>query len=345
MIIILMKKNRSLPIIFALMLAGSLALSGCSASNTSSSSSKPTEQVKIMTSFYPLQFVTQRIMGDAYKVSSITPSGGEPHDVELTPKDVTNIGQSDLVVYLKGFQPAVDKAVTEAKPKHVIEVSEPAKLIAATEEAEHEADHNKADAKDEKDHEHGKTDAKDEKDHEHGHDHGHGNIQDPHFWLDPQRMLAVAQQVKEALVKQFPNQEKTFTDNFSALKADLEKLDQEYQQGLKTCEHKTIVTAHTAFQYLANTYNLKQLGISGVDPEAEPAPARLAEIKKQLENTDVTTIFSEELLSPKVAEALAKELNLKTAVLNPIESQNDKRSYLDMMRDNLKELRTALACK
>lgn len=332
MIIVLMKKNRPLPIIFTLMLAGSLALSGCSASSTSSSSSKATEQVKIMASFYPLQFVTQRIMGDSYKVASITPAGGEPHDVELTPKDVTNIGQSDLVVYLKGFQPAVDKAVTEAKPKNVIEVSDSAKLIAATEEAEHEheADHDKADAKDEK---------------EHGHDHDHGNLQDPHFWLDPQRMLAVSQQVKEALVKQFPNQEKTFTDNFSALKADLEKLDQEYQQGLKTCERKTIVTAHTAFQYLANTYNLKQLGISGVDPEAEPAPARLAEIKKQLENTDVTTIFSEELLSPKVAEALAKELNLKTAVLNPIESQNDKRSYLDMMRDNLKELRTALACK
>jgi zinc transport system substrate-binding protein len=127
-------------------------------------------------------------------------------------------------------------------------------------------------------------------------------------------------------------------------------LHEDFETGLATCERNLLVTAHEAFGWLARRYGLRQEGIAGIDPESEPSPKRLAELADLVEEEGVTTIFTEDLVSPKVARTLAREAGgIRTEVLSPLESLTEAQrergdDYLDVMRDNLTKLRAALGC-
>ena len=125
----------------------------------------------------------------------------------------------------------------------------------------------------------------------------------------------------------------------------LDGLDSSYKGGLAQCERKTFITSHSAFGYLADRYGLTQVSISGIDPESSPSAAEIAAAKKAVEDTGATTIFTEELVSPETAEAVAGETGATTAVLSPIESAPEESDYAGTMSKNLDELRTALACQ
>ena len=110
-----------------------------------------------------------------------------------------------------------------------------------------------------------------------------------------------------------------------------------------------MVTNHAAFGYLADEYGLTQEAIAGLAPDAEPSAQRLAELKDLVEQQGVTTIFTEDLVSPKVAQTLAEEAGVRTAVLHTIEGLTDDEvaagaDYGSQMRDNLSTLRAALGC-
>ncbi len=124
------------------------------------------------------------------------------------------------------------------------------------------------------------------------------------------------------------------------LRTDLETLDTEYAEGLRTCQRRELVTSHAAFGYLADRYQLEQIGVSGLTPENEPSPQRLAEVATEAQEHGATTIFFESLVSPKVAETIAREVGAKTAVLDPIEGLQPGSSgdYLSVMRSNLTTL-------
>jgi zinc transport system substrate-binding protein len=131
-----------------------------------------------------------------------------------------------------------------------------------------------------------------------------------------------------------------------ALRGDLETLDREFTDGLATCQRREIVTSHAAFGYLAARYDLDQVGITGLSPEAEPTAQRLAEVAEEAREHHATTIFFETLVSPKVAETIAQEVGADTAVLDPIEGlqPGSTGDYLSVMRSNLAVLRPALGC-
>ena len=136
----------------------------------------------------------------------------------------------------------------------------------------------------------------------------------------------------------------------TALVADLDKLDREYRQGLSDCKRHEIVTSHAAFGYLAARYGLEQVSITGLSPEAEPTPQQLEHVIQIVRQTHATTVFFETLLSPRLADTVAREVGARTAVLDPIEgltSAEQKRGdiYLTLMRRNLATLRKALACR
>ena len=177
-----------------------------------------------------------------------------------------------------------------------------------------------------------------------------GAEDDPHIWLDPVQMQHIVRSISEALQLEDSADEATFRRNESRYLSELEALDAEYKTGLANCRSRVIVTAHQAFGWLANRYGLDEHAIAGVSPEQEPDPRRLSELVKLVEAEEVTTIFTEELVSPKVAETLAREAHVKTAVLDPIESISKKQrnagaDYVSIMRDNLQKLRTALSCR
>lgn len=298
-----------------------LALSACSSggSGGSGGGSGDGDGIAVLASFYPLQYVAQQVGGNLVSVDTLTPPGAEPHDLELSPAQVDEVGRADLVVYLSEFQAAVDDAVDANPPAHVVDAAQDTELHAA----EHDED--------------GEEHAEDD-----GHDHG---SLDPHFWLDPTRLPAVADDVAAQLAEIDPDHADEFQANAEAFAQQMADLDAEYQTGLASCESRTIVTTHEAFSYLAERYDLEQVGISGVDPEGEPSPARLAEVGKVVQEEGVSTIFFETLASPKVAETLADELGVDTAVLDPLEGlTDDTQDYVSVAQANLETLRTALSC-
>lgn len=308
-------RRRTLPVAVSAGLTV-LALAGCSSGGGGTGGSGDGDGVAVLASFYPLQYVAQQVGGDLVDVQSLTPPGAEPHDLELSPAQVDEVGRADLVVYLADFQAAVDDAVDANPPAHVVDAAQDTELHAAEHSEEHAEDD----------------------------EHDHGTL-DPHFWLDPTRLPAVADDVAAQLAEVDPDNADTYTANAAAFAQQMADLDQRYVDGLATCESRTIVTTHEAFSYLAERYDLEQVGISGVDPEGEPSPARLAEVGQVVQDEGVSTIFFETLASPKVAETLADELGVDTAVLDPLEGlTDDTQDYVSVADANLETLRTALSC-
>ncbi|MFD1538666.1 metal ABC transporter substrate-binding protein [Nonomuraea guangzhouensis] len=258
----------------------------------------------VIAAFYPLQWLTEQVGGSDVNVSVLTAPGVEPHDLELGAHQVAQLEDAALTVYIKGVQPAVDDAVAQDTS---FDAATAVKTLPASE-------------------------------HEEGHDIGY----DPHLWLDPSRLATVATKLGERLAATDPAHAQGYRDRAVRTAGALGTLDQEYAKGLTTCATKTLVTSHQAFGYLADRYHLKQIGIT-LDPEAEPSPARIAEVAKLAKDEKATTIFTESLVSPKVAEVLAKEIGAKTAVLDPLESKPPG-DYLSAMRANLKTLQSALGC-
>jgi zinc transport system substrate-binding protein len=280
----------------------------------------------VVTAFYPLQFISERIGGDAVTVSNLTKPGAEPHDLELNPKQVGEISDAGLIVYLKGFQPAVDEAVTQQAQDRAFDASAVEPLLDAT-SADHEHDEAAGAAGGEQ-HEEESTGGK-----------------DPHVWLDPTRLATIGDQLAARLGTADPDHAADYTARAAALRSDLQTLDTEYAQQLTTCQRREIVTSHSAFNYLAARYELEQVGITGISPEAEPSPQRLATVAQEAREHAATTIFFETLVSPKIAETIAREVGAKTAVLDPLEGLGAAGGdYLSVMRTNLTALTTALGC-
>lgn len=316
---------------------GALALTGCSAGAKGEQSGK----VDAVASFYPLAYLTSQVGGDLVQVTNLTPSG-EAHEVELSAKDLTTMSRADALIYLSGFQAAVDDAVKEAAPKNTLDVAKAAQLkkLSAKEAAEHEEEHeHKHEDKQEADHE-------GEHQEEAGHDQHHHGAFDPHFWLDPQRLSQVVPQVVAILSKADPKHSDTFKKNGKALQDKLAVLDKEYRAGLTKCATPTAVTAHEAYGYLADRYGFEQVGVKGVDPEAETSLTRLQEVANIAKAKKVNVLFSESALGDKDTKTLAEQLGIKSEVLDPLEIQVDKnRDYLQVMQDNLGKLSKAMKCQ
>ena len=319
--------------------ATALALSACTSTATSGDSSSKDGKLTVMASFYPLQYLAEKIGGEHVSVTSLTPDGAEPHDLELSPKMVDSLSSADAVVYLAGFQSAVDEAIEQQAPKTVIDVSPAAELVEAGTDANHPSEEEE-EATDEA--QSGETEGHD---HE-GHEHHHDMSADPHFWLDPTRMAKAATLVGDKLAEADSAHADVYKANAKALAEELNTLSDTLVTKTSSCKVKTFVTAHTAFGYLADRTGLTQVGISGLDPESSPSPARLAEIAQIAKDQGVTTIFTEALIDPKVAQTLADDLGITTAVLDPIESQTDaSKDYAATMNSNIDALTKALDCQ
>lgn len=298
-----------------------LALTGCGTSSAGSEAAGGSAEggtVAVTAAFYPLAYAVERVGGDRVTVSSLTKPGAEPHDVELTPKDVATLSRSALVVYEKGFQPAVDDAVTQVGAGTALDVSTAVDL---TLRASHD-----------------------------GHDHGGEGAEegvDPHFWLDPTRYASAVTAIADRLAAADPGGAPAYAAHAQAFVAELTALDTEFATALKTCATRELVTGHAAFAYLADRYDLHQVGIAGVSPDAEPNAAAMREIVEHVREAGVRTVYAETLVSKDLTETIARETGAGVAVLDPIEGLSDAsagKNYLEVMRANLATLVTGQGC-
>jgi len=274
-----------------------LPLSGCSQMGAH-------QGLQVVASFYPLQWVAQRIAGDHASVSSLTSPGREPHDLELTIQQTADVESADLVVYEKGLQPAVDDAITTTEPKDVVN----AMSVVTTEQRD------------------GTT--------------------DPHVWLDPQNMVRIAHAVETQLSTIDAKHRADYRSSFDALRRQLEALDRDFRSGLRHCSLDTVVVSHDAYGYLPTPFTFE--GIDALSPDSEPSPARLTQLHDLIQSQHLTTVFTEPLGSPAMADTLASSAGVQTAVLDPIEGLSDKTSdqnYLTLMRQDLAALRKANSCQ
>ncbi len=309
----------------AVLTAAVLLLAAACGGSRSTGEARQPGQLTIVAAFYPFQFVAERVAGAHASVTSLTAPGAEPHDLELTPKQVASVTTADLVIYEKSFQAAVDEAVAQSENPHVLDTATVVPLV-PLDQAANGDDH-----------------APDES----AEDHDQAGL-DPHVWLDPVNMIMITDAVRDQLITIDPQHASDYRAHADDLDRQLRALDKQYRNGLATCRLREFITTHAAFGYLARQYDLEQVGINGLSPDSEPSPARIAEVQQIAQRLGVTTIFYETLVSPAIAQSIAGDLGLKTDVLDPIEGITEASrggDYLAVMTSNLNALRAANGCQ
>lgn len=344
-----MKLSKIAPLFFA----GALALGACSSGSNgagspssvaSSSSASSAGALKVTTSFYPLSYLAERIGADHVAITDLTPPGSDAHGVELSPKEVAELSQSDLVLYIAKLSPAIDDAIT-ASGVSAVNIGESVNLLpfdALGTDPHDGEDHDHAD------HDHEDADHADHDAEAHDHDaeaHDHGT-HDPHFWTDPARMILAADTVAEKLAGLDEANRATYEANAKAVKADLQALVDELKGIDATqCRTDSFLVSHKAFSYLALEAGLNQIGIAGFDPEIEPSPARIREIQDIVTEHDINTVFATSDGETKTAKAIGDDLGLKVDVLDPAATQRDPNmDYIDVLKQDISLLRSSMGC-
>jgi len=278
----------------------------------------------VVASFYPLQYLVEEIGGTHVSVTNLTRPGQEPHDLEISARQTARLQEADAVFYIKDLQPAVDDAVAQSGVRTKVDA---ASLTTLEKHGNEVGGHAAA------------------------HDHGEGEdagAADPHVWLDPVRFAQVAEGVSAALKKADPKHAADYDRNTAALRKKFAALDEDFREGLADTRTKTFITTHAAFGYLAERYGLTEEAVNGLDPESEPSANRVRALENLAKADGVTTVFYETLVSDRTAGTIARDVGLRTDVLDPLEGITDKsrgHDYMQVMRSNLKALRTALGTK
>jgi zinc transport system substrate-binding protein len=318
-------------ILFFLM--ASAILAGCS--NHAAQNETDSNKKIIAATFYPIYDLTKSIATDA-QVFSVVPAGAEPHDYQPTPNDIIKLGESSAFVTIGlEFEEFEERLVLGTGGKiTVITASEGINLL----------DANIDDSKEEE-HEEGEKIHSNKEEHNEEDEHDHLG-KDPHVWLSPNNMIIMAKNINEGLKEVYPQSAKLYDENANKLIEDLKKLDEDFRKELPLCKKKHVLVSHRAFAYLANDYGFEQIAISGLEPETEPSPREIARLGEEAREHGIKYIFYEELVDPRVANTIAREIRAKTLELNPIEgTKNPSENYISLMRKNLANLKLALECE
>jgi zinc transport system substrate-binding protein len=312
---------RVIAFVVAVAAVAATALSACTQPLTAAGTLGARSKMAVVASFYPLQFATQQIGGDHVTVTNLTKPGAEPHDVELTPREVASVSRARLVVYERGLQGAVDQAVESEAGDRGLDVAPAANLDLLFQPGIGTPTRTSG-----------------------------GNAPgttDPHFWLDPQRYSDVATVIAQRLSSLDPPNKADYFNNAKSFQDKLAALNGDFAAGLANCWRKEIVTSHSAFGYLAQRFGMVQIAINGLAPEQEPQASQLAAVSTYAKAHGVTTIYAETLASPAIAQAVAREAGARMATLDPIEgltTTSQGKDYFEIMRSNLKSLQTGQGC-
>lgn len=325
------------------LLTAGITLAGCAgggkeAATSGSAVKNDNKKMVVYTTIYPLFDFARNVGGDRAEVYNLLPPGADPHHWEPTPGDIVKISKSNVFVYCgAGLESWVEGALKNADTGKmvIVDCSRGIKLL---EGGGHEEGHD------------GHDDDEEKEKHQQGRDGGESNEDhsgtDPHIWLDPVNAAIIVDSIRDGLIKADPANKEYYTANAYKYKEKLARLDGEYRTILAKAKVKHFVVSHAAFGYLAGRYGLEQVPIRGLTADAEPNPARMAEIVALVRKYHIKYIFFETLVSPKVSETLARETGAGTLMLDPMGGMTEKdlaagKNYLAIMEENLKNLKIA----
>lgn len=362
-------------ILFSLLVALTVFTAACN-DNTAvppSGESDKNEVVSVYTTVYPLTYFAERIGGELISVESIYPAGSNEHTFDPTQKDMMALAEADLFFYIGlGLEGFVNNAQKTLANEHVtmvatadyvtdedLEASEGHKEHAHEEEGTEDEHAHEEGTEDEHAHEEGTED-------EHAHEeegtdshddgtehveeshegHNHGEV-DPHLWISPQISIKLATSIKNSLVEKDPENEAFYTKNFDALVTDLEKLDADFKEMADASKNKIFFVSHAAFGYLASTYGLEQVAVSGLNSQDEPSQKELTELVEFAKEKNINTILFEQNVSSNLTEVIQKEIGAEAKTIHNLgvltqEDIENKETYFTLMEKNLATLKEAL---
>jgi zinc transport system substrate-binding protein len=292
-----------------------LVISGAALLITRQQRRQSTDKLTVTASFYPLYDFARQVGSGRVSITNMTPAGAEPHDFEPSPKALADAQHSAVFIYNGGsLEPWVTGFLQDYRHT-TVKASDNINLHTITDE-----------------------------------ENSGKQAQDPHFWLDPVLAQQIVMNIQAGLSKADPAGASTYETNAARYIAKLALLDKAFQNGLKSCQTRTIITSHAAFGYLGTRYNLHVFSIAGISPDEEPGAGKLAELSQLVKDQNIHYVFFESLASPRLADTIAAETGAKTLVFDPIEGLSDAqqkqgKDYLSVQYGNLRSLRTALACQ
>ncbi|GAE95003.1 zinc ABC transporter [Gracilibacillus boraciitolerans JCM 21714] len=328
-----------------------LLLVGCNsnAGTETTGENETNDKLLIYSTLYPLAYFAEEIGGAYVKVETILPPGSDPHNYEPTSKTMIDIAEADMFLFnganLEAYANKIKSALAEENVM-ILEASDGVSLIEHIhhheDEQAHEDEHGHEE--DEQAHEDEHAHEEDETDSEHDHDHGDA---DPHLWLDPIRAVELARNVKDALIELNPDQAETFESNFHSLEEQLIALDESFHQQLENANNNEILVTHAAYGYWEQSYDIKQIALSGLSPSQEPSQKELERILDHVNESNIQYLLFEQNIEPKVAEVIQSETNVKSLQLHNLsilteEDIENEETYFTLMERNLDVLNKAL---
>ncbi|WP_108672230.1 metal ABC transporter solute-binding protein, Zn/Mn family [Peribacillus acanthi] len=364
-------------ILFSILLLLGVFLSGCNAEKNNPSDIQ--EKITVYTTVFPLEDFTKKIGGDYVQVNTVYPPGSDEHTFEPSQKDVIKMAQSNLFLYighnLEGFVEQ-SKDILEKEQVKTVAVGESIKIENlhheenASEEHKHDEDghdNHSEEASEEHKHEedshdnHSEEASEEHKHEEDSHDnheneesnteenheeHEHSDV-DPHLWLDPIYSISMAETIKNELVKLKPEQKEYFEKNYAELKNELEELNLQFEDTIKSAKTNKVIVSHAAYGYWENRYGLEQISISGLSSTSEPSQKQLKEIIEIAKENNIHYVLFEQNINSKLADIVQKEIGAKPLTLHNLsvlteKDIKNKQDYLTLMKQNLETLKQAL---
>ncbi len=296
-------------------------------------------ELRVVASIKPIHSLASYLMDGVGKPSLIVDGYASPHGFALKPSHAKMLQEADIIFYVgEGIENFLEKPLKSiAKNAEKIELMEIKGLTKLK-----FRERNIFDGHD--DHGHDDDGHKEDGHDDHGHDddghegHAHGEY-DPHIWLDPENAKVILNEMVEHLIENDEKNASIYKNNLNKALKDVDKLLKTVKSELKK-DFKSIVF-HDAYQYFEERFNVNVLGAFTVNTDVMPGAEQLSEIREIIEHDKVSCIFSEPQFNPDIINAVAKDMKVKTGVLDPLGATLDpgKNLYFDLIRNMSKSFK------
>ena len=302
--------------------------------------------VKVVTSIKPLHSLASYLMDGVGKPDLIVDGYASPHGFSMKPSHAKMLQNADLIFWVgEDLESFLEKPLSSiAKKAEKIELMEIKGLNVLKfrernifDEHDHDDhdDHGKKEEHDDHDDhdDHGKKEEHDDHDDHDGHEgHAHGEY-DPHIWLDPMNAKVILNEMVEHLIENDPKNEAKYKSNLDKALKDIDKLTIDVMTELSNSVSSIVF--HDAYQYFEKRFNVNVLGAFTVNTDVMPGAEQLAEIREIIEHDKVSCVFSEPQFNPDIIKAVAKDMNIKTGVIDPLGATLNpgKDLYFDLIRN------------